>query len=173
MPKSRLTLMGSGRSDNFQTPQWPVDLLLSSLPEKLNGVVWEPACGLGRIVSYIERHGIPCLGTDILTGTNFLTSTPPDFDYIITNPPFTIKDEFLKRCFELGKPFALLLPLTALEGLKRQKMYREYGVQVLVLPRRPDFEFPDGIGFKKKPWFPCVWITHGFNFDKDLIFLKD
>jgi len=174
MSKSRLTLMGSGRPDNFQTPDWPVEMLIKALPEPLEGIVWEPACGDGRIVACLNRLEEPCTGTDILTGTDFLTTnTYPAFDYIITNPPFSKKDAFLKRCYEITKPFALLLPLTALEGKKRQALYKKYGVQILVLPKRPDFEFPDGGGFKKKPWFPCMWVTHGFNFKSDLIFLEE
>jgi hypothetical protein len=49
---------------------------------------------------------------------------------------FSIKDRFLARFYALGKPFALLLPLTALEGTVRQKYYRAYGVQLLFLPKR-------------------------------------
>ena len=41
---------------------------------------------------------------------------PVQFDCIITNPPFSLKQEFLQRCYELGKPFALLLPLTTFES---------------------------------------------------------
>lgn len=172
---SRLKMMGTGRSDNFQTPDWPVISLLNALPEPLDGVVWEPACGKGNIVNLLERTNQAVFGTDILTGFDFLTECydldMEPFDYIITNPPFSKKDEFLTRCYELGKPFALLLPFTALEGKYRQSLYKKYGLQVLVLPKRPDFEYPDG-NFKRKPWFPCAWFTNGFNFDKDLIFLE-
>jgi hypothetical protein len=37
----------------------------------------------------------------------------------------------LRRCCESGKPFALLLPLTALEGQKRHELYRRYGLEVI------------------------------------------
>ena len=97
--------------------------------------------------------------------------TVAEWKYIITNPPFSLKDQFLARCYELARPFALLLPLTALEGIKRQTMYKEYGVQVLVLPKRPDFEFPGKV-YKRKPWVACAWYTWGFNFESDLTFLE-
>ncbi len=182
---SRLNRMGAGRPDDFQTPDWPVIMLINAMPEPLDGLVWEPACGEGRIVNLLERMNQPCFGTDIKKGTDFLSDmywkanvrfehpkgVVTDYKYIITNPPFSLKDEFLDKCYCLGKPFALLLPFTALEGKRRQALFKKYGVQVLVLPRRPDFEFPGGV-HKKKPWFPCAWFTWGFNFPKDLTFLE-
>ena len=49
---------------------------------------------------------------------------------IITNPPYSLKDEFIKKCYEWKKPFCLLLPITALEGKVRgkclEKMVLEY-----------------------------------------------
>lgn len=164
--------MGRGHSDNLQTPNWPVLSLLNSLPEPLNGVVLEPACGKGRIVDLFKRMNQPCIGTDILTGDDFLNHSchkNGPFDYIITNPPFSLKDEFLYRCYTIRKPFALLLPFSGLEGKKRQALYKRYGLQILVLPKRVDFEFPDGT-FKGKPWFAGAWFTHGFNFKKDITF---
>lgn len=171
--KGRLALMGEGHSDNFQTPDWPVISLMNALPQPLNGVVWEPACGKGRIVNLLLRMNQPCIGSDIKSGVNFLdpNTKAPEFDYIITNPPFSKKDAFLAKCYEYNKPFALLLPFAALEGKKRQALYRKHGVELVILPRRIDFEFPDGT-FKGKPWFAGAFFTWGFNFGKEITFVE-
>ncbi|MFO8133200.1 MAG: hypothetical protein R6U10_04620, partial [Thermoplasmatota archaeon] len=53
---------------------------------------------------------------------DFLADKPNfNYDCIVTNPPFSRKDEFLEQCYAYGKPFALLMPLTALEGMRRHK----------------------------------------------------
>ena len=39
-----------------------------------------------------------------------------DFDYLITNPPYSNKDEIIARCIESGKPCVLVLPIDALGG---------------------------------------------------------
>jgi len=170
-PQGILARMGRNHSDNLQTPRWPVISLLNALPKPLNGIVWEPACGRGRIVEALKAMNQSCIGTDIMTGVDFLETTGPveNFDYIITNPPFSLKDQFLAKCYEYNKPFALLLPFAALEGKKRQSLYRAHGVEIVVLPKRIDFEFPDGT-FKGKPWFAGMWVTHGFNFPKEINF---
>ncbi len=179
MAESLLALMGNNAPDDFQTPNWPIDILVHRLnlvnPKK---IIWEPACGRGNIVNRINEHNIDCFGTDLKGHIDFLkdwtvgeNSAIRPFDCIVTNPPFSLKAQFLKRCYDLGKPFALLMPLTALGGDKRIKMYREKGLQVLVLPKRVDFEFPDGTS-KGSPWFHCAWFTHGFNLESDLIFAE-
>lgn len=33
----------------------------------------------------------------------------PDCDYIISNPPYSLKGEVLKQLYEIGKPFAMLV----------------------------------------------------------------
>ena len=43
------------------------------------------------------------------------------FDMIITNPPYSLKDEFIKKCYEWNKPFCLLLPITAFERKARKE----------------------------------------------------
>ncbi len=41
------------------------------------------------------------------------------FDYIISNPLFSIKDKVLNKLYELEKPFIMLLPISTLEGVYR------------------------------------------------------
>lgn len=62
-----------------------------------------------------------------------------NFDVIITNPPYSLKNEFLKKCYEYNKSFLLLLPLTSLEGKERCKLYIENGIELIVLDKRINF----------------------------------
>ena len=75
---------------------------------------------------------------------------------IATNPPYSEKDAFIRRCYELGKPWAMLMPLTALEGIARRGMFRNNGVGLLVLDRRVQFQ-----AGRKGAWFNTSWFCHG------------
>jgi hypothetical protein len=66
------------------------------------------------------------------------------------------------------KPFALLLPLTTFETTKRQKLFKKYGVEVIFLPKRINFETPSGKG--SDSWFAVAWFTNWLNIGKQLIF---
>lgn len=167
-----------GSSDDFQTPTHATQLLIDTLlKEKAinkNMKVWEPAMGEGKIIGCLEANGFECFGTDVKNAENlhdFLKTEVggyPTFDLLITNPPFSLKDKFLQKCFELKKPFALLLPITALGEQGRGKMYREHGVQAIFPPERINFHTPSGTG--SGAWFYSIWITNGFNLKRDLTF---
>lgn len=172
---SLLDLKTKTGSNNFQTPDWPLESFLNAIPEgdpifESNALILDPCCGKGNIVKYLDENGYYSIGRDIETGYNFLTDPLPEgTTHIITNPPYSLKDQFLARCYEHKLPFALLLPITALEGVKRQKMYIEYGMQLLVLPKRVNYETPSGEG--SGAWFHSDWFTDGFNFEKDMVFI--
>lgn len=58
----------------------------------------------------------------------------------------------------------LLLPLTALEGKERGKLYREKGIELIVLDKRINF-----MKEKKNVWFNTSWFCYGIC-NKLLIF---
>ncbi|MCW3054126.1 MAG: tRNA (adenine-N6)-methyltransferase [Chthonomonadales bacterium] len=159
-----------GRPDDFQTPIWAMDPLWPFL--KAGWRIWEPACGKGNLVRAMCDRGFAVTGTDVTHGSDFLTSEFTEFDCLITNPPYSIKDAWIERCYGLGKPFALLLPFTALEGKRRQAMFREHGVEVIILPHRLDFETPTG-RTDGRAWFPTAWFTWGLNIGQALTFWEE
>lgn len=157
-----------GMSNDFQTPK---EALLPLLPYlKKDWLIWECACGRGNLVNELNGKGFLTEGTDILTGHDFLTWKPNKFDCIITNPPFSIKQQFLQKCYELQKPFALLLPLTTFETKKRQDLFKKYGLEVILFDKRINFETPSGKG--SGSWFATAWFTWGLNIGKELNFVN-
>ena len=141
--------------DDYQTPSSALDPLLPYLDK--NKTIWECAAGKGYLVNKLKQEGFRVIATDILTGFDFLTKEPDlDFDIIVTNPPYSKKYEFLKRAYELGKPFALLLPLTILETEKRQALFKKYGIEILLLKKRINFITPSGSG--SGSWFATAWF---------------
>lgn len=153
-------------SNDFQTP---VEALIPLLPYlKKEWLIWECACGRRNLVKALNEKGFSAIGTDILTGDDFLKWLPEKFDCIITNPPYSIKQQFLERCYTLKKPFALLLPLTTFETQKRQELFKRYGLEVIFLSKRLNFETPSGKG--SGSWFATAWFTNGLGIGKELNF---
>lgn len=156
-----------GSSDNFFTPNYAIKPLEKYIPIKYK--IWECSSGTGNIVNYFKERGYNIIGTDLNMGEDFLISERKDFGCIITNPPFSIKDKFLKKCFELNKPFAMLLPLTALEGKFRQSLYKKYGIQVILFDKRINYQ---GHQNKNSCWFASAWFCYKLNLPKDLNFVE-
>jgi len=137
--------------------------------------IWECACGKGNLSERFRVLNFDVVATDVQgVGTywlrNFLDWHPDAFDCIITNPPFSLKDEFIARCYLLSRPFALLLPITAIGGVERQRLYRKYGgLQIMMLGGRVKFETPSGEG--TGAWQEHAWFTWGLNLPSELTFV--
>ncbi len=81
--------------DDFQTPGHAVDPLLRFL--KKDWTVWECSQGKGNLTRAFQDAGLNVVGTDILTGQDFLTWEPPHWDVVVPNQPYARKQEFLQR----------------------------------------------------------------------------
>jgi len=164
--------MKQGNSNDFQTPPLALKPLIPFLNK--DWTIWECACGKKNLKEELELKGFEVIATDIIYDKeyDFLNWNPEynEFDCIITNPPFSLKQEFLERCYKIGKPFALLLPLTTFETAKRQNLFKKYGIQVIFFDKRINFETPSGKG--SGSWFATAWFTWGLNLPKTLNFVK-
>jgi len=160
-------IMNKNGADDFQTPPSALNALLPYLDKEK--VIWECASGKGNLVKALIEKGYVVFDSDIKQNPelNFLTFNISSAEIIVTNPPFSLKNQFIERCYELGKPFALLLPLAALETAKRQAQWRK-GLQLIVLKNRLHFETPNNK--KSNCWFASAWFTHGLNLPSDLNF---
>lgn len=155
--------------DLYPTPPEATVALMRFLKLPAATVVWEPACGQGDMVQALRDCGMLAYGTDICKGQDFLKSYRPQFvdrpfSWIITNPPFSSAEEFIRHAAEIGKPFAMLLKAQYWHAAKRVQLFREIPPSyVLPLTWRPDFLFKERDG--KKGASPlmdvmwCVWLT--------------
>lgn len=158
--------------DLCQTPSYGVDPLLKYVAKTMK--IWECAAGGGMILKYLKECGYDAFGTDIISGREFsfltIDWTKLNFDVIVTNPPYSIKYAFIKRCYEIGKPFALLMPLETLGSLKAQEMFNKYGMDLILLGRRVDFCMPNKGFDGKGAQFPVAWFTNGLNMQQSITY---
>lgn len=81
----------------------------------------EPACGKGAIVKVLEEFNCRNITAYDINhnGKDFLKEEGK-FDYMITNPPFSLHIDFIEKAKEIiHQKFALLLPLDCLHGQER------------------------------------------------------
>ena len=160
MKRPMINYAKNKKYDHFDTPEYAVKPLLPFVNS--NAVVWEPTDTTGKslITKVLRKHGCKVISTG-QKKIDFLKDEPDfNFNCIITNPPYSLKNKFIDRCFYYTGYYqikwAMLLPITALEGVERGIMFNNMGTDfgVLVLNRRVEF-----IG--KSSWFNSSWFCYG------------
>nr|DAG22192.1 MAG TPA: adenine-specific methyltransferase [Caudoviricetes sp.]DAG32367.1 MAG TPA: adenine-specific methyltransferase [Caudoviricetes sp.] len=159
--------LGRRTSDLYPTPPEVTVALMEFLNLPQRTMIWEPAAGEGDMVKAIQSCGYEQVcGTDISKGLNFLdTVDSPEwhmsFDWIITNPPFKLAEQFIRKAASLRRPFAFLLKSQYWHAAGRAKLFEEFPPSyILPLTWRPDFFFKDDHGgspLMDVMW--CVWLT--------------
>lgn len=125
-------------SDNVFTPFYAVEPLLKYLSK--DKVIWCPFDEeWSAYYQLFKENGYNVIRSSIEEGQNFFEYEPQEhWDIIISNPPFSKKDNVLKRLYSFKKPFAILLPLTSLQGGKRYNFFK-YGIQLLAFDKRINY----------------------------------
>jgi len=113
--------------DFFPTESKFVHLLLDN--HVFTNDTWEPACGEGDISIALLDRGYNVVSSDLVdrgygrTGRDFLTAKVARGTSIITNPPFSLFNEFVNKSSQLVDQFAMLTSLPSLAA--SQSRYRE------------------------------------------------
>ena len=157
-----------GTMDNCQTPSYALDPLILYLNK--SQTIWEPAAGEGQIVQFLSRRGYKVVQSDILDGQDYFEYQPDKWDVSITNPPFSMKYDWMRRTYELDKPFALLLPVESIGAVKAQNLFKEYGFEWIFLSRRVNFKMPNKGYTGNGAQFPVFWLTWKLNIGQQVTF---
>lgn len=180
-----------GVQDTFQTPPHAIECLLPFLdvyqdvvhPKGTHGghdmirttLIWESACGREELLSgALADMGYQVHSTDIQHGDvfDFFTYTPAmHVDYHITNPPYSLKYKWLQRSFELGIPFALLLPSDTICAATFARMFEKYNeepwrIEVISPKRRFNYKAPIRGWADSNAQMHTSWITWGLHVEE-------
>ena len=122
-------------NDEYYTPQYAVNILKPYLKDWKT--IWCPFDEEhSNYVTILKELGYDVKYTHINTGQDFLTYEPDfNFDVIISNPPFSIKNKVLQKCYGYEKPFCLLLPYTMFFAKSTVKLVSN-NVQFLMIDDR-------------------------------------
>ena len=157
----------TAESNEQYTPFYAVDPIAKYIPKHMK--IWCPFdCEWSAFFQTFTRGGWQVERSSLEDGKDFFQYEPDDYDIIVSNPPFTEKDRVLERLYELGKPFAILLPLNSLQGVSRYKYFKQ-GIQLLSFDARIGFHSQDSMeDYKKGASFATVYFCRDI-LPKDLI----
>lgn len=159
------------KKDFCMTPPYAVPPLMKLLNLPFGSTVWEPAAGEGDLTRALLNEGVAVIDTTKERGVDFFDFALPEPLPIITNPPFSIKLEWVERCYELTSNWALLLPVEAIASSRLRALFNANGgVSMLLFDSRIDFKTPDTTWGNSSAQFPTAWFISGFGSEPNRIF---
>lgn len=154
--------------DLYETPEWVTEALLPHLPHRPI-MIWEPACGSGKMSRVLAGAGHRVTATDIFDdegiAIDFLAT--PDVidgphDAIITNPPYEFATEFIDRALQFQAQtegmVAMLLRTDFDHAKTRSRLFgkcRSFAKKVVLTKRIQWFEDSKGSPSFNHAWF--IW----------------
>jgi hypothetical protein len=130
--------------DNYPTPIGTVEALLNELTLRSSDTFLEPCRGTGNIYDRINLPEGKKSWAELNEGVDYLTTKFDKHDVIITNPPFSLTVEFLKKSLSELAPDGTLVYLQRvnfLGSIRRLEFWKEIGFpnKTPIIVPRPRF----------------------------------
>ena len=132
----KMDKVANSKNDEFYTPKYAILPILKYI--KPNSTIWCPFdTNDSLFVKVFGENGHTIIYSHIEDGIDFMSCNVPNCDYIISNPPYSIKGDVLERLFEIGIPFAMLVGVVGLfESQKRFNMFKKNSFEIMYMNTR-------------------------------------
>lgn len=120
----KMDLVAGSKNDEFYTPSYAVEPIIKYI--KTPSTIWCPFdTDESQFVKMFRQSGNRVIATHISNNQDFFQLNI-DCDYIISNPPYSLKSEVIQRLFDIKKPFAMLVGVVGLfESQRRFDMFKK------------------------------------------------
>ena len=148
------------KNDEYYTPDYAIEPILEYIEP--NSIIWCPFDQKhSNYVKVLSKEGHIVINSHLDDGGDFFKYFPKEhIQYIISNPPYSLKYEVFKRLFDLSIPFAMLVGLDGIFGSKnRFNLFANNSFEVLYFDKRIEFY---SRGMVCNPPFAIGYITSQF-----------
>jgi len=156
------------KHDDYFTPKYVWEDIKEYIPT--DKVLWEAFYGDGESGNYLTELGFNTIHEPIDFFENNLG------EIIVSNPPFTLIPQILKRLHELNKPFILLMPSSKINTQYFRKLFCNNAepVQIIIPKKRIAFnKRVNGEVIKTKSCnFDCFYYCWRVGLESDITWLE-
>ena len=160
------------KHDDYMTPDYAWKNVKEFIPK--GKVVWEPFFGDGTSGHILTELGFRVIHTD----DDFFKSDKGEI--IVSNPPFSKKQEVFTRLKELGKPFMMICPSAMINAQYFRKLFADDENPIQIIIPRTRIQFQKLVNGEVPPWsgksccnFDCFYYCWKMNLPRDIVWLGD
>lgn len=136
----KLDIVAGSGNDEFYTPEYAVKPILPYIPQ--GAIVWCPFdTEDSNFVKMIKDRGHTVVNTHISNGDDFFNcDVPSGCTHIISNPPYSMKNEVFERLFDIGLPFAMLVGVVGIfESKRRFNLFKNNEFEIMYFDKRVSY----------------------------------
>jgi hypothetical protein len=156
------------KHDDYMTPKSAWENIKHLIPK--DKVIWEAFYGDGKSGNYLKELGFNVIHEPIDFFENDLG------EIIVTNPPFSLSKEVMKRLKDLDKPFIIIMPSSKINTSYFRENFMNKGLQIIIPRKRIQFlKLIDGKkpeNYKSDCNFDCFYYCYKIGFEKDINWLE-
>ena len=161
----------SVNGDEYYTRQEAVNLILPYIFKNGFRSVWCPFdTEDSNYVKTFKMVGLNVVYGHIETGQDFFSYDEPQAECIVSNPPFSKRNEILAKLYGWNIPFALILYFNGLfDAELRWSLCKENGVELLIPNGRMRFNHRDK-GELNSPNFQSIYVCYKMLGGEKIVF---
>ncbi len=132
----KMDKVAGSQNDEFYTPDYAVKPIMKYLKPK-SLVLCPFDTEQSNFVKLLKKEGHEVIHQHISEGKDFFDMEDSFVDYIISNPPYSLKGKVFEKLFELGTPFAMLVGVVGLfESQHRFNMFKDNNFEIMYMNKR-------------------------------------
>ncbi len=121
------------KHDDYMTPKSAWEAIKDYIPK--NKKIWESFYGDGNSGKYLTEMGFDVIHEDI---DFFDDNVRPEYDLIVSNPPFGYSKEVMDKLYEIDKPFIIIFPSSKINTQYFRK-WKNRNIQIIIPRKRIHF----------------------------------
>lgn len=157
-------LTGNALSDEWYTPKFLVDKCLSICDIENKNILLPFDTENSLFVKELKQQG-----ANIKYGFRDFMEIDYNYDLLITNPPFSIKEKVFEKCLQNGKDFILVLPETFIFSVGFYNLLDKYKFNYKLFSPKQRVYFIDEKGNQNRPNFHTILIYVSKNLTENTI----
>ena len=167
----KMDIIAGSKNDEFYTPIYAIEPIVEYA--KRFNKIWLPFdTEDSNFVKVFKANNINVVYTHIKDGVDFFKCVVPEgVDCIISNPPYSLKNEVFEHLFSLKIPFAMLVGVVGLfESQRRFNIFKNNKFEIMYFNKRVSyFKSYEDQKPSLNPPFSSVYLCHNM-LDNQIVF---